>query len=277
LNARREDLVGILNGIDVRVWNPRTDRAIATRYDADSLEGKAACKRALLQELGLSIDPDLPLFGVIARLVEQKGFDLVRDAAERLFALPARWAVLGSGAAAFTEFFQSEARRLPDRIAYRGGFDDPLAHRIEAGADFFLMPSRYEPSGLNQMMSMRYGTVPVVRETGGLADTVAPFGTGERSQGTGIVFGPYTGAALLRAVEEAISLYGQPAALLRARKNGMALDFSWEQSARKYIRLYRLANAARRMGTGFNRWLETVGQEERKAAEPMRGWEPPVS
>jgi len=277
LNARREDLVGILNGIDVRVWNPRTDRAIAARFDADSLEGKAACKKALLQELGLPAEPDRPLFGIIARLVEQKGFDLVRDASERLFALPARWAVLGSGAPALTEFFRSEAERRPDRVAYRGGFDDPLAHRIEAGADFFLMPSRYEPCGLNQMMSMRYGTVPVVRETGGLADTVTPFGPGERSNGTGILFSPYTVPALLGAVEQAIVLYGQPAALIRARKNGMALDFSWEKSARKYIRLYRLANAARRMGTGFNRWLETVGQEERQAPGPIRGWEPPVS
>ena len=278
LNARRADLVGILNGIDVKIWNPRTDRALSARFDAESLEGKAVCKRALLEELGLPAEPDRPLFGIISRLVEQKGFDLVEDAADRLFQLPASWAILGSGAARFTTFFRSLAERFRDRVAYRGGFDDPLAHRIEAGSDFFLMPSRYEPCGLNQMMSMRYGTVPVVRETGGLADTVTPFGPGERSGGTGILFGPYTPRALLGAVEEGLTLYGQPSAFQRARRNGMAVDFSWEHAARKYIRLYRLANGARRMGSGFNRWLEAVERREGSAAsESSRGWEPPVS
>jgi starch synthase len=156
-------------------------------------------------------------------------------------------------------------------VSYRRAFDDPLAHRIEAGADFFLMPSRYEPCGLNQMMSMRYGTVPVVRETGGLADTVAPWDpdranggagdSGEAGAPTGIVFREYTAEALVGAVERALRLYGDRRALREVRRNGMARDFSWQASARKYVQLYRQANAARRMGGGFARWLETVQAE----------------
>src|SRR5262245_34129071 len=226
LNARREDLVGILNGIDVKIWNPRTDRMIAARYDAESLEAKAVCKGALLQESGLPAEPERPLFGMISRLAEQKGFDLIEAVADRLFALPARWVLLGSGSKRYEELFTSLEARFPDRLRFRKGFDDPLAHRIEAGADFFLMPSRYEPCGLNQMMSMRYGTVPVVRWTGGLADTVDPYSPGSEG-GTGIVFAPYTPEALLGAVESALQLYGEPRALLRVRRNGMARDFSW--------------------------------------------------
>jgi len=258
LNARRADLVGILNGIDVRIWNPRTDRMIAARYDAESLERKGACKEALLQESGLPGEKNLPLFGMISRLAEQKGFDLIEAAADRLFALPAQWVVLGSGSKRYEELFQSLEARYPERLEFRKGFDDPLAHRIEAGSDFFLMPSRYEPCGLNQMMSMRYGTVPVVRWTGGLADTVEPYAPGSSEEGTGIVFTPYTPEALLHAVEEALALYASPRALARVRQNGMGRDFSWEASARKYLQLYRQANASRRMGTGFHKWLETV-------------------
>jgi starch synthase len=276
LNARRAELTGILNGIDVTIWNPRTDRLIAARFDAESLDGKAVCKAALLEGLGVSSKPEQPLFGMISRLVEQKGFDLIEAAATRLLELPARWVVLGSGEARYESFLRETAARHPGRFVFRSGYDDPLAHRIEAGADFFLMPSRYEPSGLNQMMSMRYGTIPVVRETGGLADTVTPFGPGERSGGTGILFGPYSAEALLGAVGEAIRLYGEPGNLLRARRNGMAGDFSWANAARKYVQLYRQANSARRMGSGFNRWLESVERgAEPGPPQPARGWEPP--
>ena len=257
LNARHEDLVGILNGIDVRIWNPRTDRMIAARYDAESLELKGVCKSALLEESGLPKEPDRPLFGIISRLAEQKGFDLIEAAADRLFTLPARWVLLGSGSKRYEELFQALEKRHPDRLRFTKGFDDPLAHRIEAGSDFFLMPSRYEPCGLNQMMSMRYGTVPVVRWTGGLADTVDPYSEGSEG-GTGIVFAPYTPEALLQAVEAAVRLYGETRAMTRVRRNGMARDFSWEASARKYLQLYRQANASRRMGTGYHKWLETV-------------------
>jgi starch synthase len=213
---------------------------------------------------------------MIARLAEQKGLDLIEAAAERLFSLPARWVILGSGLRRFEEMLERFAREHPDRISFRRAFDEPLAHRIEAGSDFFLMPSRYEPCGLNQMMSMRYGTVPVVRETGGLADTVVPWNPDEaQAEGvtepapeaaapTGIVFRDYTAEALLGGVEQALRLYQDRKAFRDLRRNGMARDFSWQASARKYVQLYRQANAARRMGTGFNRWLESV-QGERVA------------
>jgi starch synthase len=269
LNARRADLVGILNGIDTKTWNPRTDRNLAARYDAESLEGKEPCTEALLEEVGLPREPRRAVFGMISRLVEQKGLDLIRAAADRLFALPARWVFLGSGEREYEAFLETAARKLPDRVAYRRGFDDPLAHRIEAGADFFLMPSRYEPCGLNQMMSMRYGTIPVVRATGGLADTVIPLAPGA-AEGTGIVFDEYVPEELVRAVERAIALFREPAALARARRNGMGRDFSWEASARKYLRLYRQVNAARRMGSGFNRWLDSLDLEGGPASAPPR-------
>lgn len=261
LNARRADLIGILNGIDVRTWNPRTDRFLAARYDAESLDLKATCKADLLERTALPTSPDLPLFGMISRLVEQKGLDLIEAAADRLFALPARWVFLGSGERRYEEFLGAAARRHPDRVAVRKAFDDPLAHAIEGGADFFLMPSKYEPCGLNQMMSMRYGTVPVVRATGGLADTVVPVAPGgDAGEGTGIVFEPYRPEALLGAVEEALRLYGNPAMLLTTRRNGMRRDFSWEASARRYLHVYRQANGARRMGSGFSRWLDSMGR-----------------
>jgi starch synthase len=263
LNARRLDLLGIVNGIDVKVWNPRTDRALAARYDADSLEAKAVCRAALLEESRLPEAPDRPLFGMISRLAEQKGFDLIEAAVDRLLALPALWVVLGSGSKRYEELFTDLARRYPERLAFRRGFDDPLAHRIEAGSDFFLMPSRYEPCGLNQMMSMRYGTIPVVRATGGLADTVTPYAP-PQEDGTGIVFNEYTPEALVRAVEAALRLYREPRAFLRVRRNGMARDFSWEASARKYLQLYRQANASRRMGSGYHRWLESVEESRHR-------------
>ncbi|HSQ58947.1 MAG TPA: glycogen/starch synthase [Acidobacteriota bacterium] len=281
LNARREDLVGILNGIDQRVWNPRTDRHIAARYDSSNLEAKELCKAALLEEVDLPLAPAWPVVGIISRLADQKGFDLIEAAADRLFALPIRWTVLGSGATRYVEFFRERARRHPDRVAFRSGFDDPLAHRIEAGADFFLMPSRYEPCGLSQMMSMRYGTVPVARATGGLVDTIAPWrpggpggpGGAESEEATGILFEPYTPEALTDAVEAALLLYAAPGMLARIRRNGMARDFSWEGSARRYLQLYRQTNAVRRMGTGYHRWLESF--EAGRSAEGPGGWTPP--
>jgi starch synthase len=272
LNARREDLIGIVNGIDVRVWNPRTDRHLAARFDAEALEAKGICKAALLEELSLPQAPDWPLFAVVSRLADQKGFDLVEAAAARLFALPARWAVLGSGAARYERFFAEAAASHPERLAFRGGFQDALSHRMEAGADFFLMPSRYEPCGLSQMMSMRYGTIPVARATGGLVDTILPWAP-DAPAGTGILFEPYTVEALVGAVERALSLYADPAATQRVRRNGMARDFSWETSARRYLQLYRQTNAVRRMGTGYHRWLS--GLQPGAAVEGPGGWTPP--
>lgn len=268
LNARRADLTGILNGIDVKTWNPRTDRFLAARYDAESLDLKAACKAALLEELGFPREPDLPLFGMISRLVDQKGLDLVAAESEALFRLPARWVFLGNGERRYEELLEAASSRAPESVAYRKGFDEPLAHRIEAGADFFLMPSRYEPCGLSQMMSMRYGTVPVVRATGGLADTVIPLGSADEEP-TGIAFSEYDPASLVAAVLAALHLYRDRAALAAVRRTGMRRDFSWEASARKYLQLYRRTNASRRMGTGFSRWLDSL--EPERGAGPSGG------
>ncbi len=273
LNARREDLVGIVNGIDTKVWNPRTDRHLPVRYDADSIRGKSLCKVALLEDVGLPPAPDWPLVGIISRLADQKGFDLIEAAADRLFALPLRWIVLGSGSRHYEALFAEYARRHADRMTFVRGFNDPLAHRIEAGSDFFLMPSRYEPCGLSQMMSMRYGTIPVARATGGLVDTIVPWGGAEVAGATGILFEPYTPEALLDALERALRLYAKREAFDAMRRNGMEADFSWEASARRYLQLYRQTNAVRRMGTGYHRWLE--GLERGAGAEGGAGWSPP--
>jgi len=273
LNARREDLVGIVNGIDTRVWNPRTDRHLPVRFDADTIKGKSLCKAALLEEVGLPATPEWPLVGIISRLADQKGFDLIEAASDRLFALPIRWIVLGNGSRHYEDLFAGYAGRFPDRVAFFRGFNDPLAHRIEGGSDFFLMPSRYEPCGLSQMMSMRYGTVPVVRATGGLVDTVVPWGGDAAGKATGILFEPYTAEALLGAVERARVLYATSEAFAAVRRNGMESDFSWEASARRYLQLYRQTNAVRRMGTGYHRWLS--GLERGAGAEGGGGWSPP--
>ncbi|HEV7501517.1 MAG TPA: glycogen synthase GlgA, partial [Vicinamibacteria bacterium] len=187
LRARSGDLVGILNGVDYGEWDPRVDPHIAARYSADDLAGKAACKRDLLQAVGLPQDPDLPVVGIISRLVEQKGFDIVVDAWHDLLQRPMRMVVLGTGDPRLEQGFRALAERAPDRFAVRLDYDEALAHKIEAGADVFLMPSRFEPCGLTQMYSLRYGTVPVVRATGGLYDTVEPWDAAS-GRGTGFRF-----------------------------------------------------------------------------------------
>ncbi|HZI89331.1 MAG TPA: glycogen/starch synthase [Candidatus Polarisedimenticolia bacterium] len=250
LNARREDLVGIMNGIDVKIWNPRADRMIAARYDAESLESKEVCKAALLDECALPGKPAWPLFGIISRLAEQKGFDLIEAAADRLFALPARWVLLGSGSKRYEELFEGLEKRFPDRLKFRKGFDDPLAHRIEAGADFFLMPSRFEPCGLNQMYSLRYGTLPIVRATGGLVDTVTNYDE-PSGGGTGFMFDDLHPEALANTIGWAVSTwYDRPQHIDQMRRRAMAQDFSWERAAHAYRDLY-LGAYERRRGHAF--------------------------
>jgi len=239
LRARSDVLTGILNGVDYAEWDPAHDPFIPHRYTADDLRGKAWCKRALLRELGLEVAKGRPLAGMVTRLVAQKGIDLVREAVPSLletrdFAL----AVLGSGEAQYEELFHALARRFPGRVAFRPGYDNPLAHRIEAGSDFFLMPSRYEPCGLNQMYSLRYGSVPVVRATGGLADSVQPYDREART-GTGIVFRDYTADGLAWAIGTALDLYADRPAWRQLVLNGMAQDFSWERQGQRYIDLFR--------------------------------------
>jgi starch synthase len=243
LRRRAADLIGILNGIDYDQWDPCRDRYVPVPYDADHLEGKDAAKRLVLESFGLPAgDEDLrrPLVAMISRLVDQKGLDLVTQIAEELPSLGASVVLLGTGERQYEDFVRALALRYPDRIAARIGFDEALAHRIEAGADLFLMPSRFEPCGLNQMYSLRYGTVPLVRATGGLYDTVRNFdpSTGE---GTGFTFEPYAAEALRQAVRRALYTYEDRPVWRRLQVAGMRQDFSWDSSARQYVAAYERA------------------------------------
>lgn len=237
LRHRARDLTGILNGIDGRTWDPSTDPHLPARYSAAELSGKAACKAALQGELGLPVRADVPLLAIVSRFVEQKGLDLVAGALGELLAHDVQLAVLGSGERHFEALFAKVARETPDRLATRIGFDEGLAHRMEAGADAFLMPSRFEPCGLNQMYSLRYGTVPVVRAVGGLEDTVEDYDGWRR--GTGFKFREYAAPALLLAIRRALEAYRDRSAWRALMLRGMAEDNSWDRSAGRYEALYR--------------------------------------
>jgi starch synthase len=241
LSRRSNDLRGILNGID-EAWNPASDPWIARRFDAASLEGKAACRAALVRECGFPESPDWPLVGMVSRLVEQKGFDLVEQAGADLAGLEARFVVMGQGQPRYVEALARLEREHPDRFRFHRGRDDPLAHRIEAGCDLFLMPSRYEPCGLNQMYSQRYGTVPVVHAVGGLADTVESFDplTG---RGTGFRFERFEAAEMLAALRHALVLRRQPELWSQLQRNGMSRNFSWREPAEAYDGVYAEARA----------------------------------
>jgi starch synthase len=242
LRARSAELVGILNGVDYDEWDPGVDPHIARNYSAEDLSGKAACKADLLRSMGLPEFPDLPLIGVTSRLVHQKGFDIVTGAWFDLLQRPLRLVVLGSGEREVEDGFRALAARAPDRFAVRIGYDPVLAHKIEAGADLFLMPSRFEPCGLTQMYSLRYGTVPIVRSTGGLVDTVEPWDAATGS-GTGFRFEMADGTAVLWAIDQALAAFKDKAGWRTLQRNGMTRDFSWERSARAYEDVYRRAMA----------------------------------
>ena len=238
LRSRGDALTGILNGGDYDEGDPRHDRQLPHHYDAGTPATKAALKQAFLARMGLAARPGVPLLGVVSRLAYQKGFDLLFDTLPPLLAQGrVQLAALGSGEARYEEFFASLARDYPQAATFRCGYDEAHAHWIEAAADFFLMPSRYEPCGLNQMYSLRYGTVPIVRRTGGLADSVEPFDAAT-GRGTGIVFYDFDAPAMAWALSQALVLYADPAAHARAVTNGMAQDFSWEQRAAQYVALY---------------------------------------
>jgi starch synthase len=243
LRSRSRDLVGILNGIDYDQWDPARDPCLPVPYDASRLDGKQAAKRQLLELVGLppgDDDRSRPLVGLISRMVDQKGFDLLAELAGELPRLEAAFVLLGTGERRYEELWRSLAARHPNRIAVKIGFDEAMAHRIEAGADLFLMPSRFEPCGLNQMYSLRYGTVPVVRATGGLADTVRDVDsvTGE---GTGFTFADATPSALLAALQRGLDAYGDPSLWRRIQVAGMQQNFAWDTSARQYAGLYERA------------------------------------
>ncbi len=239
LRARRASVHGIVNGVDYDVWSPEKDALIPQRFSASDLAGKARCKAELLQRVGLPADPATPVVGVVSRLTAQKGFDLCEGVLPEFLAKGAlRLVVLGSGDPGIASFFEALTRAFPRHAAYAKRFDDPLAHLIEAGSDLFLMPSRFEPCGLNQMYSLRYGTIPIVRRTGGLADTVELWDP-DTQRGTGIVFDHYTAEGLRWALRSGLELYRDKRAWARLQQNAMAQDFSWDRQVEEYVRLYR--------------------------------------
>jgi starch synthase len=240
VRTRRDDLVGILNGVDYEEWDPRWDPRIARRYSAEALSPKRACKEDLLRAFGLPGDPDLPLVGAISRLVWQKGFDIVAGAWWDLLQRPLRMVVVGTGEPAVQAGLTDLARRSPDRFAMRFAYDEQLAHKVMAGSDMFLMPSRSEPCGLTQMYALRYGTVPIVRTTGGLADTVAPYDPAT-GQGTGFRFDHADGTGLMWAIDQALAAHADRRGWKRLMRHGMRADFSWDRSASAYVDLYRQA------------------------------------
>ncbi len=248
LSARAAVLHGILNGIDTAYWNPVTDPYLAQRYDADTVAaGKRANKRALQAELGLPVDDAVPVLGTVGRVVAQKGFDLIVDAAEAILAMGAQIVLQGTGDAAIEARLKALAQRYPDRIAVRIAFDERVAHCIEAGSDMFLMPSRFEPCGMNQMYSQRYGTLPIVCRTGGLADSVTDCTPETLAEGsaTGFSFHPPTADALVEAVGRAIAQYRSPRAWGTMQRTAMTRDFSWTASAKRYVEVYRIAMGLR--------------------------------
>ncbi len=238
LRKRKNALMGILNGVDYEEWNTTGNPCLKHPYSSRNLRGKALNKLDLQRELGLPVTADTPLFGSITRLVEQKGVDIQLGALEEMLQSEMQFVLLGSGSPQFEKAYQLLAKRFPTKSAVRIGFDQAFAHRIEAGCDFFLMPSRFEPCGLNQMYSQIYGTIPVVRVTGGLDDSVVDISE-KKSKATGIKFGEYSSRALAKAIRKALTLYRIPKLLTQYRRHAMKQDFSWEQTCEQFVNLYR--------------------------------------
>jgi starch synthase len=238
LQARSDRLVGITNGVDYDVWNPATDPNLPAHFDANNLDGKRACKLELLRSFGLPFDLDRPIIANISRLTAQKGYDLIEEAGGAILETGAYFIALGSGASEYEDYLQLMRDYAPRQVGVFKGFNEPLAHKIEAGADMFLMPSLFEPCGLNQMYSTRYGTVPIVRATGGLDDTVQDFDRVSMA-GNGFKFQRYTASAMLDKIYEALYCYAEPDLWRTIQLNGMRVDNSWRAVAQKYIQLYR--------------------------------------
>jgi starch synthase len=239
LRARPDGVTGILNGVDYSEWNPATDRYLPHRYSAADLTGKAQTKRALLDRMNLHVPDTTPLLGVVSRLVEQKGFDLLFDTLPEILATrDLAFIALGSGESRYEDFLAHLQYRFPDRVVFHRGYHEELSHLIEAASDMFLMPSQYEPCGLNQMYSLKYGTIPIVRRTGGLADSVQMWDANTR-QGTGIVFNDFDSAGMRWALHTALDLYKDRDGWRQMMHNAMAQDFSWERQTRAYVEMYR--------------------------------------
>jgi len=238
LAKRKEDLYGIINGIDTKVWNPDRDKLLPKKYSIKNVEQKVVNKQALAEKFGFEFNEDIPIIGLISRLYDSKGIDLVEKILPDLLKLDVQMIVLGTGDKSYHTFFDQMAKKHHKKFACYLGFNDDLAHLIEGGADIFLMPSRYEPCGLNQMYSLNYGTVPIVRETGGLADTVIKFNE-KSKEGTGFVFQKYNAADFLSEIKRALKIYQDKDTWNKIIKAGMKEDFSWHSSAKKYIELYK--------------------------------------
>jgi starch synthase len=245
MRTRTDRLVGILNGVDYSAWSPDRDKFIAMKYSAKDMSGKQVCKQALLELFGIAPEHSArPVIGIVSRFADQKGFDLIAEKALELMKEDVSVVVLGTGERKYEELFQALANTFPERAGVKIAYDNEIAHKIEAGADMFLMPSRYEPCGLNQIYSLRYGTVPIVRATGGLDDTVEPFDL-EHGTGTGFKFAEYSGNAMMRAIRQALHHCTDERIWRRIQLNGMAKDFSWKAPATEYAKVYDAALALR--------------------------------
>jgi starch synthase len=234
---RAKDLVGILNGADYEIWKPETDPFISRTYGFHNLLGKKSCKSDLQKIFGLHGDPDIPLIGMVSRLTSQKGFDLLEKAMDDLLSRDVQFVLLGTGDTSYEQIFSQMTERYPGRVAVQIAFDEAMAHKVTAGSDLLLMPSLYEPGGLTQIYSLRYGTIPIVRATGGLKDTIKEFEP-KTGEGNGFVFGPYDVPAFLVALDRALDLLRQKKEWSKLMGNAMAADFSWAHSARSYADLY---------------------------------------
>ncbi|MBI3475041.1 MAG: glycogen synthase GlgA [Acidobacteria bacterium] len=238
LRTRAATVAGIVNGVDYDEWSPAADKFLAAKYSPQDLAGKKACKKDLLNTFGLTnADPNTPVIGIVSRFAAQKGFDLISQIADRLAREEMVLAILGSGDKLFEEMFLRLVKQFPNKIALKVAYDNAVAHKIEAGSDMFLMPSRYEPCGLNQIYSLKYGTVPIVRATGGLDDTIEPWDA-RTGKGTGFKFNDYTGEALLTTIKQALLAYRDQSSWQTLMRNGMSKDFSWGASAREYGKIY---------------------------------------
>lgn len=263
-------LSGVLNGIDMKLYDPAADPRIAANYTAEDVSGKAADKAELQKALGLRPEPETPIIAMVSRLVTHKGLDLIREVMGDIMELPVQFVLLGSGDAAYEDFFRHAAERWPERMAIRLGYDEALSMAIYAGADLFLMPSRSEPCGLSQMIAMRYGTVPIVRETGGLKDTVQPY-EAWRDAGTGFTFANYSSADMLHVLREAAYLYKDyPDAFARLRRRAMERDFSWNRSAGDYLKIYAAVTGAAAAASESDDTEALKAEVPTAAAEPAK-------
>src|SRR5882672_5043937 len=238
LRTRAATVAGIVNGVDYDEWSPQADKFIAAKFSPQDLSGKKVCKKDLLNVFGLAnADPNVPVIGIVSRFAAQKGFDLISQIVDRLAREEMSMVVLGAGDKPYEEMFQRLSKQFPNKIAVKVAYDNAIAHKIEAGADMFLMPSRYEPCGLNQIYSLKYGTVPIVRATGGLDDTIEPWDA-RTGKGTGFKFSEYNGEALLTTTKQALLAYRDQSSWQILMRNGMSKDFSWGASAREYGKVY---------------------------------------